>query len=138
MKVIGIGSDIVECLRVARMIEHHGEQFIHRVFTPNEVKACNGSATATQQFASRWAAKEAVLRALGVRSRKGFDLRNIEIRRNKGGRMTAAFRGAARDAVEQMGVVDILVSTAHCRSVATAHAIALGRSSRRKRRKKSE
>jgi holo-[acyl-carrier protein] synthase len=135
MKILGIGSEVVECLRVARMIEHHGEQFIHRVFTPNEVKFCNGSRVATQQFAGRWAAKEAVLRALGVRSRKGFDLRNIEIRRNKSGRLVAAFRGAARDAVEQLGVAEIFVSVAHCRSVATAHAVALARSKRRRKKK---
>lgn len=139
MKIIGLGSDVVECLRVARMIEHHGEKFVHRVFTPNEVRFCNGSPTATQQFAGRWAAKEAVLRALGVRSRKGFDFRSIEIRRDKSGRLSAAFRGTARDVVEQMGVTEILISIAHCRSVATAQAVAVGRATKRKKkRKKSE
>jgi holo-[acyl-carrier protein] synthase len=133
MKIVGVGSEVVECLRVARMIERHGEQFIHRVFTPNEVKRCNHSLHATQQFAARWAAKEAVLRALGVRSRAGFDFRNIEIRRNKAGRFIAAFRGAARDIVEQLNVGELFISIAHCRSVATAQAVAVSRP--RKRRK---
>jgi len=138
MRILGIGSDVVECLRVARMIEHHGEVFINRVFTPSEVRYCNESRVATQQFAGRWAAKEAVLRALGVRSRKGFDFRNIEIRRNKEGRLVAAFRGAARETVEQLGVSQIFISIAHCRSVATAHAVATARSGRRKKRKEAE
>jgi holo-[acyl-carrier protein] synthase len=139
MKIIGIGSDVVECLRVARMIEHHGEKFVHRVFTQAEVRFCSGSPTATQQFAGRWAAKEAVLRALGVRSRKGFDFKSIEIRRDKNGRLSAAFRGSARDVVEQMGVTEIFISVAHCRAVATANAVAIGRTTRRKKkRKKSE
>lgn len=132
MKILGVGSEVVECLRVARMIERHGEQFIHRVFTPNEVKRCTRSPFATQQFAARWAAKEAVLRALGVRSRRGFDFRNIEIRRNKEGRFTAAFRGAAREIVEQLEVGNLFLSIAHCRSVATAHAVALKRTRKRR------
>jgi len=138
VKILGLGSDVVECLRVARMIEHHGEKFVHRVFTPAEVRFCNESPLATQQFAGRWAAKEAVMRALGVRSRKGFDFRSIEIRRDKNGKLSAAFRGPARDIVEQMGVTEILVSIAHCRSVATAQAVVVGRTTRRKRKKKSE
>lgn len=132
MKILGIGSEVVECLRVARMIERHGEQFIHRVFTSNEVKRCNRSPFATQQFAARWAAKEAVLRALGVRARRGFDFRNIEIRRNKEGRFTAAFRGAARDLVEQLDVGNLFLTIAHSRSIAVAHAVALKRSRKRR------
>ncbi len=137
MNVIGIGSDIVECLRVARMIERHGEQFINRVYTAAEIRHCNSRKQATQHFAGRWAAKEAVMRALGVRTRKGFDWRDIEIRRNKGGKLTAAFRGAARDVIEQLGVGDIHLTIAYCRAVATATALVLARP-RKKRRKSND
>ncbi|MGC3968767.1 MAG: holo-ACP synthase [Pirellulales bacterium] len=127
MNVIGIGSELVECLRVARMIERHGELFINRVYTAAEIKFCNSRKHATQHFAGRWAAKEAVMRALGVRSRKGFDWRDVEIRRDKSGRLTAAFRGAARDLIEQWNVGDIHLTIAHCRAVATATALVLAR-----------
>lgn len=138
MRVIGIGSEIVECLRVARMIERHGEQFINRVYTPGEVTFCNSRKHATQQFAGRWAAKEAVLRALGVRNRKNFDWRDIEIRRDESGRLTAAFRGAARDIIEDRMVGDIYITIAHCRAIATATAIALALPKPKRRKKKEE
>jgi holo-[acyl-carrier protein] synthase len=131
VNVIGIGSEVVECLRVAQMIERHGELFINRVYTAAEIKFCNSRKHATRHFAGRWAAKEAVVRALGVRSRKGFDWRDVEIRRDKNGRLTAAFRGAARDLIEQWNVGDIHLTIAHCRSVATATALVLARASKR-------
>ena len=58
--VLGIGTDIVECLRIAQMIERHGELFINRVYTPHEVQYCQSRKQATQHFAGRWAAKTAV------------------------------------------------------------------------------
>lgn len=135
MKILGIGSEIVESLRVARMIERHGELFINRIFTTAEVRFCNRSPATTQQFAGRWAAKEAVLRAVGIRSRKDFDYKSLEIRRGKDDRLTVAFRGPMLDAIEQMNVGEIHLTIAHCRAVATATAIALSRSSRRKKPK---
>lgn len=138
MRLIGIGSEIVECLRVARMIERHGEQFINRVYTPAETAFCNSRRQTTQHFAGRWAAKEAVLRALGVRNRKSFDWRDIEIRRDENGRLTAAFRGAARDIVEERSVGDIHITIAHCRAIATATAIVLALPKPKRRPKKEE
>jgi len=138
VRLIGIGSEIVECLRVARMIERHGEQFINRVYTPAEVAFCNSRRQTTQNFAGRWAAKEAVLRALGVRNRKSFDWRDIEIRRDENGRLTAAFRGAARDIIEERMVGDIHITIAHCRAIATATAIVLALPKPRRRPKKEE
>ena len=47
MAVIGIGTDIVECLRIAQMIERHGELFLTRVYTPREVEYCSARKAAT-------------------------------------------------------------------------------------------
>ena len=57
-EVIGLGTDITECLRIARMIERHGELFIDRVYTPDEIKYCQSRKQSTQHFTGRWAAKE--------------------------------------------------------------------------------
>ena len=65
MRVVGIGTDIVECLRIAQMIERHGELFLTRVYTSREIEYCSARKAATQHYAGRWAAKEAVLKALG-------------------------------------------------------------------------
>ena len=86
MNVIGIGTDIIECLRIAKMIERHGELFLRRVYTPFEVNYCNARKAATQHFAGRWAAKEAVLKAMGTGWARGISWRDIEVRNNERGR----------------------------------------------------
>jgi holo-[acyl-carrier protein] synthase len=126
-EVIGIGTDITECLRIARMIERHGELFINRVYTTEEIKYCQNRKQATQHFAGRWAAKEAILKALGTGWRRGIAWRDIEIRNEPGGKPVVAVRGGVKDVVEQLGVGEIQVSISHCRSHATALAVAMGK-----------
>ena len=125
--ILGVGTDITECLRIARMIERHGELFIARVYTPEEIRYCQNRKQATQHFAGRWAAKEAVLKALGTGWRRGISWRDIEIRNTPSGRPVVAVRGVIRELVEQLGVTKILVSISHCRTHATAYAIAIGK-----------
>jgi holo-[acyl-carrier protein] synthase len=125
MNVVGIGTDIIECLRIAQMIDRHGELFINRVYTPHEIKYCQSRRQATQHFAGRWAAKEAVLKALGTGWRRGISWRDVEIRNDGGGRPLVALRGGARDVVVEQGISEILVTLSHCRSHATAYAVAL-------------
>lgn len=126
MKIAGIGTDIVECLRIAQMIERHGELFLTRVYTPREIEYCSSRKSATQHYAGRWAAKEAVLKAMGTGWAKGISWRDIEIRTDEGGRPSILLGGAAREICEQRGVRDMLISISHCRSHATAYALAVG------------
>ena len=58
--IVGIGTDIVEVVRIGNMIERHGELFLNRVFTEDEVRYCQRRKEYTQHYAGRWAAKEAV------------------------------------------------------------------------------
>ena len=83
MPIVGTGIDIVECLRIAQMIERHGELFITRVYTDHEIEYCTARKAATQHYAGRWAAKEAVLKALGTGWRRGIGWRDIEIRNDR-------------------------------------------------------
>jgi holo-[acyl-carrier protein] synthase len=124
--VVGIGTDIIECLRIAQMIERHGELFINRVYTQHEIQYCQSRKLATQHFAGRWAAKEAILKALGTGWRRGISWRDIEVRNEPGGQPVVALRGGARDVVERLGIARILISISHCRSHATAYALAIG------------
>jgi holo-[acyl-carrier protein] synthase len=125
MSIYGIGTDIVECLRIAQMIERHGELFITRVYTEHEIEYCQSRKQATQHFAGRWAAKEAVLKALGTGWRRGISWRDVEIRNERSGSPTVALRGGARDYMEQQKISQVLVSISHCRTHATAYAIAV-------------
>jgi holo-[acyl-carrier protein] synthase len=126
MNILGVGTDIVECLRIARMIERHGELFIGRVYTDAEIEYCRSRLAATQHYAGRWAAKEAVLKALGTGWRRGIHWRDIEVVNDRDGRPTVKLRGAARDVMEQAGIQQLHVSISHCRSHAVAYVVAEG------------
>jgi holo-[acyl-carrier protein] synthase len=126
MQVLGIGTDIIECLRIAQMIERHADLFINRVYTPYEIEYCHARKQATQHFAGRWAAKEAILKALGTGWRRGISWRDIEVRHDRGGKPIAITSGGAKEAMEQLGASEIMISISHCRSHATAYALAIG------------
>lgn len=126
MDILGIGTDITECLRVARMIERHGELFITRVYTAEEIRYCQNRKQATQHFTGRWAAKEAILKALGTGWQRGISWLDMEVRNDAQGKPVVAVRGGVQDVVEQLGVQQLLISISHCRTHATAYAMALG------------
>ncbi len=126
MNIAGIGTVFVECLRIAQMIERHGELFLARVYTPREIEYCSSRKAATQHYAGRWAAKEAVLKAMGTGWARGIGWHDIEVRNDEGGRLSILLGGAAREICERRGVRDILISISHCRSHATAYALAIG------------
>ena len=125
-KIIGIGTDITECLRIARMIERHGEAFIARVYTPEEIRYCQTRKQSTQHFTGRWAAKEAVLKALGTGWRRGISWRDIEILNEPGGKPLVMLTGGAREVAQQLGITEMLVTISHCHTHATAYALAAG------------
>lgn len=126
MNVVGMGTAIIECLRIAQMIERHGELFIERVYTPAEIEYCSSRKAATQHYAGRWVAKEAVLKALGTGWIRGIYWRDIEIRAVPGGRSRVALAGGARELCERQNIRDLMVSVSHCRTHATASVLALG------------
>jgi holo-[acyl-carrier protein] synthase len=107
------------------MIERHGELFINRVYTQHEIRYCQERKQATQHFAGRWAAKEAVLKALGTGWRKGISWRDIEVANDLAGKPRINLTGGAREAADKLGVGTMLISISHCRSHATAYALAL-------------
>ncbi len=127
LPVISVGTDIVEVVRIGQMIERHGEVFLNRVYTDDEIRYCQRRKEYTQHFAGRWAAKEAVMKTLGTGWSRGVGWRDIEICSSRSGAPSIVLRGAAREIAEQAGISDILISISHCRAFATATAIAVGR-----------
>ena len=125
MEIVGLGTDIVECLRIGRMIEQHGELFLTRVYTPREVRYCQARKHATEHFAGRWAAKEAVLKCLGTGWRRGICWTDMEVRNDPQGKPSVVVRGGARDKALQLHISEILLSISHCRAYATAYALAV-------------
>jgi len=125
MSVVGIGTEIVECLRVGRMIEQHGETFLARVYTAGEIRDCQSRRRATEQFAARWAAKEAVFKSLGTPWRRGIEWTDVEVQQEPGGVPRVVLSGATAEAAREAGVVTIHLSLGHCRAYATAYAMAV-------------
>jgi holo-[acyl-carrier protein] synthase len=125
MDIYGIGTDIVECVRIRKMIERHGEHFLRRVYTEREITYCQSRKRAMEHFAGRWAAKEAILKALGTGWAKGMAWTDLEVRHDANGKPLVLVAGAVRDYVKARRVADILVSISHCRTYATAYALAL-------------
>jgi holo-[acyl-carrier protein] synthase len=125
MEIVGIGADIVECVRIARMIEQHGELFLNRVYTEREIRYCQARRHATEHFAGRWAAKEAILKCLGSGWRKGISWTDMEIRNEPEGKPQVLMCGAAKDIAESLRLNDVLITISHCRAYATAYALAV-------------
>ena len=127
MEILGIGTDIVECPRIGKMIEQHGELFLRWVYTEREIRHCQSRKHAIEHFAGRWAAKEAILKAMGTGRLDGVGWSDVEVRNAPRGGFRVMIRGAAKEVVRRRGVGDVLVSIAHCRTYATAYAMAVGR-----------
>lgn len=124
MKVIGIGTEIIECVRIAKMIERHGELFLERVYTVDEVNYCSERSSATQHFAARWAAKEAVMKALAGRSR-GILWNEIAVVVDSASVPGIRLSGRAADWASKRGVDGFQLSLGRCRTHATAFVIAM-------------
>ena len=113
------GVDIVEIDRVARVTKEYGKRFIERNYTYEERLYCRGRAP---QLASRFAAKEAVMKALGTGTR-GVGWKDIEIRRRRGSAPFIKLHGRANMRAEQIGVQDIALSLSHSEKYAVASVV---------------
>ena len=123
MDIVGTGIDIVECLRIAQMIERHGELFITRVYTDAEIEYCTARKAATQHYSGRWAAKEAVLKALGTGWAQGTAFRQVEVVRGDGGAPGVKLHDIAAARATALGVRRIHLSITHERGFAAAVAV---------------
>jgi len=123
--LVGIGTDIVECQRIANMIEKHQQLFLQRVYTPAEIEYCSRNKAATQHYAGRWAAKEAALKAIGTGWAKGIQWTDIETLNQPGGRPVLQLHGAAKEIASQQQIGTLLVSISHSQDYAVAFVTAL-------------
>lgn len=125
MQIIGIGTDIIECERIKHMLVQHGERFTHHVYTEDEVRYCSRRKVAEQHFAGRWAAKEAVLKTFGTGWIAGIAWRDVEVVLLPGGKPTIRLHQGAAQKAAELGITEVLISISHCKSHATATALAI-------------
>jgi holo-[acyl-carrier protein] synthase len=125
MDIAGLGTQVVDCLRVRKLIDRHGETFLTQVFTPRELAFCRDRAKSTEHYAAVWAAKEAVFRSLGMTWKKGIAWTDIEVGFDNPVEPTIVVSGVTRAVFDARGVTAVRLSMAQCRAFATATAIAL-------------
>jgi holo-[acyl-carrier protein] synthase len=93
--IIGIGSDLCDARRIARVIERHGERFLGRIFTDTERARAERRANRVETYAKRFAAKEACAKALGTGLRAGVFWRDMGVVNLPSGRPTMKLTGGA-------------------------------------------
>lgn len=120
--VMRVGVDIVEIDRVGQALARHGDRFLRRVYSEREVAYCAGR---VPSLAARFAAKEAVAKALGT-GIGDLNWRDIEVLPGDGGRPVVLLHGRAATTARSLGVADCEVSLAHTRDYAVASAVAFG------------
>ena len=122
MEIAGLGVDICEIARMERALGRH-PTMRERVFTAEEIAYCDGKARPAESFAGRFAAREAVIKALGgYRGRKWQD---ISVTRTPSGAPAIVLAGNAKRRADALGVSKVLISFTHERTNAVAFAIAV-------------
>jgi holo-[acyl-carrier protein] synthase len=119
----GVGTDIVSVARISTLIREGGGKFLERWFTPLEIDYCSRKAEPGRHFAARFAAKEAIVKALPLTWEGLPPWGSIEIANDPWGAPTVRLHGTVLDAATRAGVGAVQVSLAHCDEYATAIAL---------------
>jgi holo-[acyl-carrier protein] synthase len=120
----GCGIDLVEISRIEQTLKRFGQRFLERMFTPGEREYCLARGSPAQSLAARFAAKEAVAKALGLGLGQ-FSWQDIEIVRSGAGRPEVRLQGVAWTKAQTLGVERVLVSLSHTHKYAVAQAVAV-------------
>ena len=121
--ILGTGVDIVEIVRFRKILDRSRERFLKRVFTPEEQEFCLAYHDPTQHFAVRFAAKEAVFKALGTGWAKGVSWLDVEVQRRNQEAPTIKLHGEAQQLSSLKGARTIHLSLSHTENWAVATAI---------------
>ena len=123
MEIRGLGVDICEIVRMERALARH-PTMRERVFTPEEIAYCDSKARPAESYAGRFAAREAVIKALGGYPGKLWQ--DISVTRAPSGAPAIRLEGNARRRADMLGVTQVLVTFTHERANAVAFAVAVG------------
>lgn len=121
---VGLGVDIVEIERMRRILEKT-PSFARKVFSQAEQDYCNAKANPATHYALRFAAKEAVVKALGTGFTDGIWVRDIEVVRTKSGRPVVKLSGRALEVAQAQGVREMTLSLSYTHTDAVACAMAV-------------
>lgn len=137
MAFAGIGVDMLEIGRMRRAIERH-PHIVERTFTDAERAYCDRTARPAQHYAARFAAREAVLKALGTGFSRGIGLKDVSVEVDDAGRPHAVLAGRAAEVARELGVQEVALSLSYTHEVALANAVAVTQEVRPKTEKKTD
>ncbi len=123
--IIGIGVDLVNIERIDNAVKSH-PSFLERVFTEQERAYCSKQKFPAQHYAGRFAAKEAVLKAIGTGWSAGVKWTEMEVLHGEGGGPIVNITGRVKDLMDLKGVKQILVSYSHDEGYAVAQVVLVG------------
>jgi len=126
MTILGLGVDIVEIARLRTAIERQGRALLNRCFTPAEQAYCDANREPERFYAARFAAKEAVAKALGTGIGAGLSWLDMEIQRNEAGAPSVVLSGAGAETAKRLGIQSVRITMSHSEHYAVANAIAVG------------
>lgn len=118
--ILGHGVDIIELERIAESLEKHGDRFLHRIFTEEELSYCLQYQDPTPPLAARFAAKEAIAKAFGCGIGEEIGWHDMVILRDEAGKPEVRLSAAL---LEKFKSPRILLSMSHCKTYAVASAI---------------
>lgn len=124
--ILGHGVDLTEVTRIRRSVERYGDRFLERVFTEAEREYAGDGPRRFERLAARFAAKEAVFKALGTGWAEGAGWTNIEVAREPSGKPTLVLHDKAQEMARAMGVKWWHLSLTHTKTTAMASVIAEG------------
>lgn len=124
--VIAHGIDLAEVSRIGAMVERHGDRFLTRCFTPAELAYANPARRRNEHLAARFAAKEAVFKAIGTGWARGVGWLDCEVTRDPSGAPGVRLSGRAAEIASALGIAAWLLSLSHSGGLAIASAVALG------------
>jgi len=124
--IVGIGVDLAEVDRIREALERPatGERFRGRVFTPGEQAYCERRRGKYESYAARFAAKEAMMKALGRGWSREVSWTEIEVTRERGGRPSIRLHGRTAAYAEKLGIHRISLALTHTAEIAMAEVIA--------------
>lgn len=124
MNVLAIGTDLVENARIDELVQRHGRHVLDRLFSPAEQAYFATKVKPAPHVAGRFAAKEAILKALGTGWRGSIAWTDMEILNDPNGQPHVTLSGACADIARQKNIARILISISHTDTHAIATALA--------------
>jgi holo-[acyl-carrier protein] synthase len=122
--IVGVGIDVIEVERMRKTVDRHGSRFLDHVFAPSELDRAPEGPAAAAYFAGRWAAKEAVSKALGTGIGRDCAWTDIRILRDPTGKPLVDLHGAGAATAARLCIHHVHLSISHTGGLACATAVA--------------